>query len=243
MQTFSNQQLNHIATENYRTLLQFCVTLETEGYWEQAEQVLHMKSNHVLEVYVQSLLVCFSVYCKHFTELEREFISSFSEKNELSFTGETEYGKIAEAAERFQNHPPILFQLLSLRDLEHGSGMAGLFFDGILNIMLCLSYLNNRREAIATKYLGIYFLKRFAFVVAAIIFCVIAGLFIQMPSYWMAVAVIGSAALIITAFQRILTMYIKIRFLETFMWIFIFSIKYIALLLPVIWGLLYLIFN
>ena len=93
------------------------------------------------------------------------------------------------------------------------------------------------------KYLGIYFLKRFAFVVAAIIFCVIAGLFIQMPSYWMAVAVIGSAALIITAFQRILTMYIKIRFLETFMWIFIFSIKYIALLLPVIWGLLYLIFN
>lgn len=157
MQAFSNQQLNHIATQNYRTLRTFCDVLEKEGYWEQAEQVLQMKSERVLELYVQSLLVCFSVYCRHFSAQEREFIASLSEKNELSFTAENETEKIALAAERFQNHPPILFQLLSLRDLEHGSGMAGLFFDGILNIMLCLSYLDNKREAIATKYLGIYF--------------------------------------------------------------------------------------
>ena len=157
MQAFSNQQLNHIATQNYRTLRTFCTTLEKEGYWEQAEQVLQMKSERVLELYVQSLLVCFSVYCRHFSAQEKEFIASLSEKNELSFTSETTDEKIALAAERFQNHPPILFQLLSLRDMEHNSGMAGLFFDGLLNIMLCLSYLDNKREAIATKYLGIYF--------------------------------------------------------------------------------------
>ena len=157
MQAFSNQQLNHMASENYRTLRHFCTTLETEGYWEQAEQVLQMKSERVLELYVQSLLVCFSVYCRHFSAQEKEFIASLSEKNELSFTSETTDEKIALAAERFQNHPPILFQLLSLRDMEHNSGMAGLFFDGLLNIMLCLSYLDNKREAIATKYLGIYF--------------------------------------------------------------------------------------
>ena len=159
MQAFSNQQLNHIATENYRTLLHFCTTLETEGYWEQAEQVLHMKSAGVLECYVQSLLVCFSVYCRHLTEKEKEFIASLSEKNEFSFTSETEDDRMIEAAEHFQKHPPILFQLLSLRDMEHDSGMTGLFFDGILNIMLCLSYLDGRREAVATKYLGIYFDK------------------------------------------------------------------------------------
>ena len=157
MQAFSNQQLNHIASQNYRTLLKFCTVLEDEGYWEQAEQVLHLKSEKVLEVYVQSLLVCFSVYCRHFTAQEKEFIASLSEKNELAFTEECEDEKIALAAERFQNHPPILYQLLSLRDLEHGSGMAGLFFDGVLNIMLCLSYLDGKREAVATKYLGIYF--------------------------------------------------------------------------------------
>ena len=154
---YSNQQLCHMAGENYRTLKSFCSMLETEGYWEQAEKVLHMKSEEVLELYVQSLLVCFAVYCKHLSKEEREFIASLSERNELSFTAETEETKIHEAAERFQKNPPILFQLLSLRDMEHDSGTAGLFFDGILNIMLCLSYLNGRKEAIATKYLGIYF--------------------------------------------------------------------------------------
>ena len=154
---YSNQQLYHMAGENYRTLKTFCALLETEGYWEQAERVLHMKSEEVLELYVQSLLVCFAVYCKHMSKAEKDFISSLSERNELSFTTETEEDKIYEAAERFQKNPPILFQLLSLRDVEHDSGTVGLFFDGILNIMLCLSYLDGRREAIATKYLGIYF--------------------------------------------------------------------------------------
>jgi len=154
---YSNQQLYHMADENYRTLKSFCSLLETEGYWEQAERVLHMKSEEVLELYVQSLLVCFAMYCRHFEKTEWDFIASLSERNELSFTDETEAGKVQEAAERFQKNPPILFQLLSLRDVEHDSGTAGLFFDGILNIMLCLSYLDGRREAAATKYLGIYF--------------------------------------------------------------------------------------
>ena len=154
---YSNQQLYHMAGDNYRTLQTFCSMLETEGYWEQAEKVLHMKSEEVLELYVQSLLVCFAVYCKHMNKTERDFIASLSERNELSFTTETSDGKIHEAAEKFQKNPPILFQLLSLRDMEHDSGTAGLFFDGILNIMLCLSYLDGRREAVATKYLGIYF--------------------------------------------------------------------------------------
>ena len=146
-----------MAGENYRTLQSFCALLETEGYWEQAENVLHMKSEEMLELYVQSLLVCFAVYCKHMSKAERDFIASLSKRNELSFTAETEDAKVHEAAERFQKNPPILFQLLSLRDVEHDSGTAGLFFDGILNIMLCLSYLDGKREAIATKYLGIYF--------------------------------------------------------------------------------------
>ena len=156
-QTYSNQQLYHMAGENDRTLQSFCSMLETEGYWEQAEKVLHMKSEEVLELYVQSLLVCFAVYCKHMNKAEREFIASLSVQNSLSFTTETSDEKIHEAAEKFQKNPPILFQLLSLRDLEHDSGTAGLFFDGILNIMLCLSYLDGKREAIATKYLGVYF--------------------------------------------------------------------------------------
>lgn len=93
------------------------------------------------------------------------------------------------------------------------------------------------------KYLYLYLLKRFAFVIAAIIFCVVSGLFIQMDAYWLATAAIGAAALVVTAFQRTLTMYIKITFFETLVWVFIICVKYVAMLLPVIWGLLYLIFN
>ena len=156
-QAYSNQQLYHMAGENYRTLQGFCSMLETEGYWEQAEKVLHMKSLQVLELYVQSLLVCFAAYCKHLNEEEKQFIASLSEENEISFADGKSDELLLEGAEHFQKNPPILFQLLSLRDMEKDSGTAGLFFDGVLNIMLCLSYLNNRREAIATKYLGIYF--------------------------------------------------------------------------------------
>ena len=56
---------------------------------------------------------------------ERDFIASLSVRNELSFTEETEDTKVFEAAERFQKNPPILYQLLSLRDVEHDSGTAG----------------------------------------------------------------------------------------------------------------------
>lgn len=156
-QLYSNQQLYHMADENYGTLKSFCSMLETEGYWQQAEQVLHMKSEEVLKLYIQSLLVCFAVYCRHLDAEEKSFIAFFDEKNEVSFTSETSDEKIQQAAEHFQKNPPILYQLLSLRDVEHNSGTAGLFFDGVINIMLCLAYLNGRREAIATRYLGIYF--------------------------------------------------------------------------------------
>ena len=93
------------------------------------------------------------------------------------------------------------------------------------------------------KYLAFYLLKRFAFVFLATLFCVIAGLLIQKDGFWFAIIVTASAAFIISIFQRTLTMYIKIPFLESVMWLIIFAIKYVSLLIPVFWGVLYLIFN
>ena len=93
------------------------------------------------------------------------------------------------------------------------------------------------------KYLGIYLLKRFAFVLAAIAFCIVAGLFIQKESYWLATIVTGVASLLITILQRTLTMYVEIPAIESFLWTIIFAIKYVALLIPLCWGILYLIFN
>lgn len=157
-QAYSNQQLYRIAGENYRVLCHFCNMLEEEGYWEDAKKVLHHTSREILDIYVQSLLVCFAVYCNRLTEEEKKFIASLSQTAREAILEEDDQ-KLKETAEKFQNNPPILFQLLSLRDMEKNSGTSGLFFDAVLNLMLCLAYLNGKREAIATKFFGLYFDK------------------------------------------------------------------------------------
>lgn len=156
-QVYSNQQLYHIAFDNYRVLTHFCDLLEQEGYWEKAGEVLNLTSKELLDLYVQSLLVCFASYCSRLNKEEREFIAALSDTNKETFCEGADVALMLERAERFQSNPPILFQLLSLRDVEKESGTAGLMFDAMLNIMLCLSYLCGRHTAIATKYLGIYF--------------------------------------------------------------------------------------
>lgn len=132
--------------------------LEQEGYWEEAGNILKLTSRQLLDRYVQSLLVCFAAYCNRLHKEECEFIAALSEQEKGKFLSENmDVGALIEQSEHFQKNPPILFQLLSLRDVEHESGMAGLMFDAVLNIMLCLSYLNGRHMAIATKYFGLYF--------------------------------------------------------------------------------------
>ncbi|MGN0506731.1 MAG: AAA family ATPase [Lachnospiraceae bacterium] len=157
-QAYSNQQLYHIAFENYHVLEHFCGLLEQEGYWEEAGRILHLSSKQLLDRYVQSLLVCFAAYCNRLHREECEFIAALSEFEKDKFLSEEpDIGALVEQSERFQKNPPILFQLLSLRDIEKESGTAGLVFDAVLNIMLCLSYLNGRHTAMATRYFGIYF--------------------------------------------------------------------------------------
>lgn len=157
-QAYSNQQLYHIAFENYRVMEHFCVLLEQEGYWEEAGSILKLTSKELLGRYVQSLLICFAVYCNRLNKEECEFIAALSEQGKETFLSKNaDLKSLTEQSERFQKNPPVLFQLLSLRDMEKESGTAGLMFDAVLNIMLCLSYLNGRHAAVATKYFNIYF--------------------------------------------------------------------------------------
>lgn len=161
--SYSNEQLYDIAGDNYGILYDYCTVLLNEGYWDDVQKILKMDPYEILVLYVQSLLVCFAVYCNSLTEEERRFIASFSNKKDRAAMMEIDEKKLVKNAEHFQNNPPILFQLLSLRDYENGSGMTGLFFDAILNIMLCMSYLDGKRNAVATRYMGVYFDKVGAF--------------------------------------------------------------------------------
>ncbi|MCQ2537130.1 MAG: AAA family ATPase [Lachnospiraceae bacterium] len=156
--SYTNIQLYKIAKDNYGLLKRFCRLLGDEGYWETAERVLRMGPESILDIYVESILVCFASYCNRLSAEEKAFIASLSDTAD-ELIKESNEKELTEEAERFQKNPPILFQLLSLRDMEKGSGYAALFFDALVNIMLSLSYLDNHRQKEATKYLGIYFDK------------------------------------------------------------------------------------
>lgn len=162
--SYTNTQLYKIAEDNYEILKEFCRMMNDEGYWETAERVLMTDSEGILDIYVESLLVCFAAYCKRLNDTEKEFIAALSKTAAELLSGRNNDELIAEA-EHFQKNPPILFQLLSLRDMEKKTGYAALFFDALVNIMLSLSYLDGHRQVEATKYLGIYFDKISVFLI------------------------------------------------------------------------------
>ncbi len=165
--SYSNMQLYKIAQDNYEILKRFCGLLAEEGYWQTAEKVLKNTATDILDVYVESLLVVFADYCRHFGETEKKFISALSDTAAEIIRSYESDAELIEASHHFQKNPPILFQLFSLRDVEKNSGTAALFFDALVNIMLSMAYLDGKREAVATKYLGIYFDRISAFLVNA----------------------------------------------------------------------------
>jgi len=159
---YTNEQLNQIAADNYRLLTEYCESLTEEGYYAKAEEILKLSSGQVLDLYVQSLLVQFLVFGKRLNREEILFIAGLTQKDMLGLKEACDSNSLTTAVSksaRFLEAPPILLQLLSLRDEEKQTGVTGLFFDSLLNIIISLSYLNETRDGVASKYIGLYFDK------------------------------------------------------------------------------------
>ena len=159
---YSNQQLYDIAGENYRLLSGYCVALEEEGYFSKVEEILHLSMEEVLDLYVQSLMVQFLVFGKRLNEEEVLFAAGLTKQDMLGLKEAWNTGDLSGAVTRsakFLEAPPILLQLLCLRDQEKHIGVTGLFFDSLLNVLICLSYLNQVRNASLSKFIGVYFDK------------------------------------------------------------------------------------
>ena len=159
---YSNEQLHQIAGENYRLLSEYCVTLEQDGYFTKAGEVLQLSVEEVLDLYVQSLLVQFLVFGKRLDKEEVLFAKEVTERDMLGLGAAWETGDLRDAVShsaKFLENPPILLQLFCLRDQEKHIGVTGLFFDSLLNIMICLSYLNQVRDTNLSKFIGLYFDK------------------------------------------------------------------------------------
>ncbi|MGN1084002.1 MAG: AAA family ATPase [Lachnospiraceae bacterium] len=159
---YTNGQLHHIAEDNYQLLSEYCAALAQDGYFSKAEEVLCLSAGEVLDLYVQSLLVQFLVFGKRLSAEEVLFAAGLTKQDMLGLKEAWEAGDLSEAVSRsakFLEAPPILLQLFCLRDQEKSKGVTGLFFDSLLNIMICSAYLNQVRDGQISKFIGLYFDK------------------------------------------------------------------------------------
>ncbi len=159
---YSNEQLQRMADENYRLLSEYCAELDEEGYFSDAGKILHLSMGEVLDLYVQSLMVQFLVFGKRLNEEEVLFAAGLTGQDMLGLRAAWIAGDLSEAVSRsakFLEAPPIILQLLCLRDQKKHIGVTGLFFDSLLNVMICLSYLNQVRDTNVSKFIGLYFDK------------------------------------------------------------------------------------
>lgn len=158
-----NDAVYRIAGQNYEKLLSFCEALNDEGYWEEPSSCLKRTIIEMLDLYVQSVLVHFAVYCNRLNETEQRFILNLTENTMISWNMDTEVpDSVISGAKRVSTSPPILLQLCGLRDKEKSTKISGQFFDAFINIILSLSHLNHGlryRDMMAKGFLEVYFDK------------------------------------------------------------------------------------
>ncbi|MBR6397035.1 MAG: AAA family ATPase [Lachnospiraceae bacterium] len=155
-----------IAKENYNTLLSYCGILNDEGYWKQAESILHMSIYEVLDRYIQSILISMAVSGGEMNEKERQFIVALPESKQFELgTGDKIPDAIIRAADMFLKSPPVILQLCSLRDYEKKTELTKYYFDALLNIMACMSYMNEKREKYIISYIKSFYAKVIPFLI------------------------------------------------------------------------------
>ena len=158
-------QVFDIAKANYRTLVGYCSKLEREGYFMQAEKILHKTIFQTLDLYIQSLLINIAIYGGKLGEDEVKFIVSLPDSKQYDISDvEDISSEIIRQADAVVKAPPIIMQLCSLRDREKNSNMSSAYVDMILNIIVAMSYLNANRDEFLPQFIMDYYSSVQAFV-------------------------------------------------------------------------------
>ena len=162
--SYTRQQLDAIARENYGLLISYCNILESEGYWETPGSILRQSIRSILDMYVQTVLIRFALYCEKLGPEERRFIASVTDSNVYEISPDKEVSeRVLSEVGRFYDSPPILLQLCGLRDNSCGSGLIGLFFDALLNIELSMAFIDTVKTGFVASFIHDYFVKIEAF--------------------------------------------------------------------------------
>lgn len=157
---YTEENLLEIGRTNYKKLVLYCKNLELSGFWDQAKQVMNQSSTEVLDLYVQSVLMNLAIHCGKVLDNQKEFIRQITGSNPLGIESEGEIDRqIVEDSIRYYQFPPILLQLCGLYDKQDQKDMAGYFLDSLLNILLCMAYLNDGRDGRVNQFIQEYYNK------------------------------------------------------------------------------------
>ncbi len=157
---YSDEQLFVIGKTNYERLALHCQTLEVSGFWEQARKVMQQSSTEVLDMYAQSVLMELAVHCGNVIGSQLTFIQAVPISNPLGVTEETELNaEIKKDIDRIYNLPPVLIQLCSLYDKQNGDDITEYFIDALLNILLCMAYLDGGKNEKVNEFIHKYYQK------------------------------------------------------------------------------------
>jgi len=157
---YSEEQLFQIGKNSYDKMVLHCKNLEMAGFWDKAEQVMQQSSSEVLDLYVQVVLMQLAKQCGEILESQLRFIQTVTCSNPLRISEDMEVdGNLIRDVDRIYNMPPILIQLCSLHDKEKKDDMTAYFVDALLNILLCMAYLNRGKDPEVSQFIQEYYQK------------------------------------------------------------------------------------
>ncbi len=164
---YSEEKLFELGRSNYDRLVLYCETLESNGFWEQAEKVMKQSSTEVLDIYVQSVLMNLAVHCDMLLERQQEFISAVTATNpfDIPASGQVDR-RVYSESKRFYELPPVLLQLCGLYDKQTEGDMTEYFLDALLNILLCMAHLDKGNDSRVNEFIQSYYDKISNFVIS-----------------------------------------------------------------------------
>lgn len=158
--SYTAVELLQLGRKNYEKLVSYCTHLESEGFWEQARQVMKQSSTEVLDRYVQSVLMTLAVHCGDLLENQKEYIQLITDSNPLGIiAGEEVDAQTVSDCQRFTTFPPVLMQLCGVYDKQYRTNSGECFLDAFLNILLCMAYLNDGKDEEVNQFIRQYYDK------------------------------------------------------------------------------------
>lgn len=157
VQAMTEQELFQAARANYEHLVKICERLELDGYWEKPQKIIKQPIILTLTIYVQSVLVLYTVYAKCLTPQMKLWLRAIAGEDAIRVMDIDTNENILKLAKKITYSPPILLQLCGLTDRENGTETACIFLDSMLNMILIIACQAGSSTGDMTRFIQEYY--------------------------------------------------------------------------------------